>query len=205
MNIRFVILGLLGWSLMSFSLKAQKFNGGILFGVAAAEISGDEIWGPNKAGIYAGAFVNTYISNKSSLQMEINFIQKGSRKNPDSLNQYTFYLLRLNYTELFVNYKWDFAPKFTLEGGPSFGVLVKSYEEADGQTYGFDPFKSTDLSVNIGLYYNLLQNLRLNVRYSNSVIPVRKWTGGIGYGLNQGQYNEVLSFTIHYQINKPNP
>lgn len=203
MNIRYFIYIFLTITLFSCHLSAQQFNGGVLAGVGATEISGDNIWGPNKAGLYFGAFVNRYISNKSSFQMELNYVQKGSRENPDSTNSYSSYLLRLNYVELFLNYKWDFAPKLTLEGGPSFGVLIKSYEEADGQTYDFDPFNQFDLSLNIGLYYSLRDNLRLNTRYSNSIIPVREWTGGISYGSNKGQYNEVLSFTLQYQINKP--
>lgn len=204
MKTKYLIAILLLSFFNSFMIKAQKFNGGLLFGVCATEISGDYIWGPNKPGIYGGAFVNAYSSEKSSFQMEINFIQKGSRKIPDSSNNYSSYLLRLNYVELFLNYKWDFASRFTFEVGPSFGVLISNYEEADGLQgeYG-PPFKSSDLSINAGLYYSLLQNIRLNIRYSNSILPVRKWPGGISYGLNKGQYNEVLSFTIQYQINKP--
>ncbi len=179
--------------------KGQEFNGGLLAGVAAAEISGDRLEGPNKPGIYAGAFVNRYITQRSSLQMELNFVQKGSRKNPDSLD-YSTYLLRLNYVELFLHYKWDFGDRFTLEAGPSLGVLVNKYEEADGFILEEPEFQSTDLSGNIGLFVTITDRLRFNLRYSNSILAVRPHSRGQTYRWNKGQYNEVLSFTFHYQL-----
>ena len=179
--------------------QQQRFNGGIQAGVAAAEISGDRLTGPNKAGIYAGGFVNRYFTERSSFQMELNFIQKGSRKNPDSLD-YSYYLLRLSYVELFFHYKWDFSERFTFEVGPSYGVLIKSYEEADGQILTEPPFYNGDLSANVGLFFTLTKQLRFNLRYSNSILAVRPHSSGQTYKWNQGQYNEVLSFTFHYQF-----
>jgi hypothetical protein len=46
----------------------------------------------------------------------------------------------------------------------------------------------------------LLKNLRINIRYSNSILKVRDHSSGATYRMNQGQYNEVLSFTLHYAI-----
>jgi len=186
--------------LLGSSLLGQRFNGGLLGGLSAAEISGDRLTGPNKAGVYAGGFVNAYISNKSSFQMELNFIQKGSRKNPDTLDNSNFYLLRLSYVEMFLHYKWDFTERFTLEAGPSYGVLIKSYEEADGQILTQPPFKSGDLNANVGLFFSLTQRWRFNVRYSNSILAVRAHSRGQTYKWNRGQYNEVLSFTFHYKL-----
>jgi hypothetical protein len=180
-------------------LVAQEFNGGLIGGLSATEISGDRLEGPNKAGIYAGAFVNRYISEKSSLQMELNFIQKGSRMNPDSSNNFSMYLLRINYTELFLHYRWDFRNVFTLEVGPSLGVLINTYEEADFQLLD-NPFNLLDLSFNFGLFYHFSERWSFNVRYSNSILPVRPHSQGQTYMLNKGQYNEVLSFTFHYLL-----
>jgi hypothetical protein len=177
--------------------RTQSFNGGFLAGIGAAEISGDRLEGPNKPGIYAGAFVNRYFTERSSAQMELSFVQKGSRKNPDSLD-YSTYLLRLNYVELFVNYKWDFGKMFTLEVGPSLGVLIKSYEEADGFILTEPPFNATDLNGNFGLFIWLTERWQFNVRYSNSILAVRPHSQGQTYRWNRGQYNEVLSFTFHY-------
>jgi len=185
-------------TLVSFS---QEFKGGILAGLAASEISGDYLEGPNKAGVYAGAFVNRHFTPKSSLQLELDFIQKGSRENPDSTNDYRSYLLRLNYVEMPVHYKFDLSKRSTLEGGLSLGVLIHSYEAVNTYEWvagsDFDPF---DLSLNIGYYFSLLEKLSINVRYSNSIVPVRPHAGGATWRANKGQYNEVLSFVLFYEL-----
>jgi len=184
----------------SFSAKAQDFNGGVLGGIAMTQISGDNLSGFNKVGLYLGAYVNRYFSDKSSLQMELDFIQKGSRKNPNAKkNDYSTYLLRLNYIEIPVSYKYDFSKNGTLEGGLSLGVLVNSYEEAnETTTISGGEFNRTDYSWHIGGYYTLMENLRINVRYSNSFIPVRDHSSGANDRLNGGQYNSVLSAVFFY-------
>ena len=199
MNLR-NLLPILVFMFFGTMLSGQQFSGGLIGGLSAAEISGDRLTGPNKAGVYAGGFVNTYINKKSSFQMELNYIQKGSRKNPDTLDNSNFYLLRINYVELFLHYKWDFAERFTFEAGPSLGILLKSYEEADGQILTDPPFKTRDLSGNVGLFFSLTQRWRFNVRYSNSILAVRPHSNGQTYKWNRGQYNEVLSFTLHYKL-----
>ena len=80
-----------------FSLKSQQFNGGVLGGVSASQITGDELSGFNKAGLYLGSFVNFYLNRRTSIQMEIDYIQKGSRKNPNpDNNDFITYKLNLN-------------------------------------------------------------------------------------------------------------
>jgi hypothetical protein len=187
--------------LISCALYAQDFNGGVLGGLSASEISGDRLTGPNKAGLYLGVFVNRYFSKRSSIQMELDYIQKGSRENPDSANAYESYLLRLNYIELPVHYKYDFIDRASLETGLGFGFLIHSYEEANGyEDVSGSDFKTLDMSFNIGASYMFIENLWINVRYSNSILAVRPHEGGQSYKWNNGQYNEVLSFTIHYVI-----
>lgn len=197
-RVLFFCLLMLGY----FAGHSQEFHGGLLGGLAASEISGDRLQGPNKAGFYAGAFVNRYFTPQSSFQMELDFIQKGSRENPDSTNGYHSYLLRLNYVEIPVHYKYDFTERATLEAGLSLGVLIHHYELADGYEWvsGSDKFEPIDLSLNIGIYYSLLENLRFNVRYSNSILPVRPHNGGATWRTNKGQYNEVLSFVLYYEF-----
>jgi len=189
-------------SAISLSLYSQDFNGGVLGGINATQVYGDSFSGPNKAGLYLGVFVNRYFSNRSSIQLELDYIQKGSRKNPDaSTGDYNTYLLRLNYIELPVMYKYDFAEKGTLEGGLTLGVLVNSYEEANGSTdVSGDDFNSIDFGANIGIYYTLVENLRINMRISTSIIPIRDHSSGQTYGLNQGQYNQGIAFILYYII-----
>ncbi|HJM16727.1 MAG TPA: hypothetical protein QF851_04660, partial [Flavobacteriales bacterium] len=59
-------------------------------------------------------------------------------------------------------------------------------------------FNKIDLGAFIGMNYHLTDNILLNSRISNSILPVRPHASGATYQLNKGQYNSVLSFTLHY-------
>jgi hypothetical protein len=183
------------------NVQAQKFGGGFQFGLSTSEISGDRFNGPSKAGIYLGAFTNLRLSTKTSLQLELNYVQKGSRKVPDSTSTDS-YLLRINYMELPLFVKYDITSKITFEAGPYIGFLIHHYEEQNCEEVISDPpFEKTDIGANIGLYYTLLKHLRANVRYSNTLFfPVQKRGSGNTYWLKKGRYNEVLSFTLHYDF-----
>ncbi len=196
----FTLIALIGFALIS---SGQDFHGGVLFGVGGTEISGDRLSGPHKAGLYLGGFVNRDFGERSSLQMELDFIQKGSRKNPDSLS-YDSYLLRLSYIEIPVHYRYDFIERAGLEVGLSLGVLVNSYEEVntiEAPPGVYPEFNNFDLSFNFGLYYALTKKMKIYVRYSNSILAVRPHSLGQTYKWNRGQYNEVLSFVLYYQFN----
>jgi len=183
-------------------LSAQDFHGGLLGGLATTEVNGDTYGGPNKAGIYFGGFVNRHFTERSSIQMELDFIQKGSRDNPDTNDITQSYLLRLNYIEMPVHYKYDFHERGTLEAGFAFGVLVYSQEESPigYEWVSGEPFDQFDFSFNIGAYYTLLKKVRINVRYSNSIVPNRSHAGGATYRTNRGWYNEVLSFVLYFEL-----
>ena len=186
---------------ISFSIYSQDFNGGVLGGINASQVFGDSYSGPNKAGLYLGVFVNRYFSKRSSVQLELDYIQKGSRKNPDgSTGDYDEYKLRLNYIELPVLYKYDFAEKGTLETGLSLGVLIYEDEYTYPGPASGQEFSKVDFSFNLGAYYTIVKNLRINVRISNSILPIRPHASGQTYRLNKGQYNQGIAFILHYII-----
>ncbi len=61
------------------NLAAQTFRGGFEAGVTASEVSGDDAGGPDKLGWYASVFTNTDLQPFVRLQLELMYIQKGSR------------------------------------------------------------------------------------------------------------------------------
>lgn len=60
--------------------RGQGFRAGVIAGVSATQISGDQLGGFDKAGIVAGGSVSTILSPKFDLQMEILYFQKGAKK-----------------------------------------------------------------------------------------------------------------------------
>ncbi|MBL0340629.1 MAG: PorT family protein [Bacteroidetes bacterium] len=198
----FIILLVVFFSLVGIQVNGQGFKAGIVAGLSTSQISGDQLSGFNKAGILAGGFVSTQLSPKFDMQMEILYIQKGSRKNanPDK-EDYTSYLLRLNYFEVPLLVQWKYSKRFILEAGPSIGVLLSTYEEDEyGEFNSSFPFEKLEFGVMGGLNVMLAKGFSFNTRFERSFIPVRDHVSGQTYRFNKGQYNSALLFSFRYKF-----
>jgi hypothetical protein len=200
----FIIAFLTLSSAFSFS---QSFKGGILAGLAGSQVDGDTYSGYNRLGFAAGAYVGHDISDKFDWQFELKYIQKGShkRQNPDA-GDLTIYKLRLNYVEVPFTIRYKYKPKISFDAGLGVGYLASTKEEDEYGVFPANllkPFNKFELSYQIGGYYQLFKNLLFNIRYSYSVLPIR--TGIVGQRrilFGTGQFNNLISFSFYYQLNK---
>jgi hypothetical protein len=135
--------------LFSLNIKSQNFGGGCFAGIVASQISGDDLSGFNKPGFNGGIFTNLKINEKLKLQLELSYIQKGSRDNayPDK-GDYESYLLRLNYVEMYLNFKFKLNKFFAFDAGPCIAYLFSHSEKYQyGELPLSVPFKKTDTGL----------------------------------------------------------
>ncbi len=216
MKTRFILFFIVLLFVHSTNSVAQRFKPGLIFGAVASDVDGVDLKDNdndfNKAGLTAGALLKTNLSEKNSLQFEILYTQKGSLQKPDSLGN-GYYKLNLNYVEipLMIKHKIVFNVRkkqitnFYIEAGPSYGRLVRVKQEGTydyGSAYA-NNFKNDEIAINLGVGCRIVNNLYLNVRYCNSIIPVVKQNTTIkGNGffwaeLNKGA-NLEFAFTLRY-------
>ncbi|MBK5286345.1 MAG: PorT family protein [Bacteroidia bacterium] len=200
-SLNYVFLILIAFQI-SVSATAQNFKAGVFLGISSSQVSGDQLAGFNKAGWYGGGFVNTPIGEKTSAQMEISFIGKGSRptsEQADALpdNPYP----TLNYVEIPILLIYKTKSNLSIEAGLAFGVLVYSREEDLYSEVPIKrPYNKSDISFILGLDYLLSEKISLNSRLDNSFLPIRDHESGATYGLNQGQYNTEITFSLRYHF-----
>lgn len=202
--------------LTQIKANAQRFKAGVQIGFTASDVYGADIipdadaWNNTnfrKAGFIIGGNVSTALRKKTILQMEINYIQKGTQQVGDSTGQ-GFYKFSFNYVEvpLLIKYRLSIDDKTTKSldfyGGVSAGKLIKS--KAQGTNfYNIDDYSylnRTDVSLLAGMGYNFSTPFNLSVRYSNSLIPVFKRLNSpifFAQSLNVGN-NMVLHFILQY-------
>jgi hypothetical protein len=183
---------------------AQQFNGGAMLGMAASQVAGDTYSGFHKAGPVAGFFVNLNVSPRSTFQMELYYVQKGSRDNANAVEEdYDSYLLRLNYIELPVLYQFKFG-WFALEAGPSVAFTMSGYEEKNGEEIQADDFALATFQLNFGAVFTVAKNWKIDIRTNNSLTNLRNqtYTGNVRriFPGNYGQFNDVLQITLAYQF-----
>ena len=176
-------------------IQGQNFNGGIRFGICGSQVNGDNLSGFNKAGIVAGAFVNRNLSKLFNMQMEIVYIQKGSRKPTDDANSY--YRLRVHYIEVPLILKFQASKKINITAGPSFGTLIFSEENNEFGVYEDAlPFEKFEFSGNVGVIYKLDDNWSFDARYNQSITTIRPYPGTSSVFFTKGQYNVVVEFSL---------
>jgi len=199
MNKYFLIIAFI---FFSSNLLSQTFGGGVLAGLSASQVDGDNWGGYHKAGLCFGVYTNAQLNDYIDAQLELRYVQKGSNSN--SKENETFYKSKLDYIELPVYLKYNFLDKFSANIGVAAGYLQKSTEDKDGigdepADPEFNPFEFSGLA---GVEYHILDRLFFNVRFNYSILAVRDHPGDQTFFLNKGQYNNVLTFTLHYQISK---
>ncbi|CAI8226924.1 MAG: Uncharacterised protein [Cryomorphaceae bacterium] len=194
---------------LSISIHAQNFGGGVILGLSTSQVGGDNLAGFNKAGLLAGAFANTPISELLSFQMEITYLQKGSNNPNINNSEHPNYLkedISSSYIEVPLLLQYHQSNKMKIEGGVQLAYLINGYyNDLNGEIpiYSVDPFIEYDFGLLLGIDYKYSENISLNTRLSSSILPI----GAEDYdGLNyynssrKGKYNSVLSFAIHYHL-----
>ncbi|HNT82748.1 MAG: hypothetical protein FNNCIFGK_01136 [Bacteroidia bacterium] len=194
------IIGLIVLFLMTNNIaRGQSFKAAVLAGINSSQVSGDELSGFNKVGLFIGGSAILPVSEKSLVEMELLFIQKGS-KTPTPKNGAAnyFYKMSLNYLEVPLIYTFRPVKYVSVHAGPTFGVLVGSKEEDNaGELTGQIPFQKTELGIDGGLSVYFSEHLSLTMRLSTSLLPIRK-TGANTPLFESGQYNSGLAFFLQY-------
>ncbi len=188
-------------------LFAQRFNAGIMAGGLVSQVDGDTYDGYHKVGFLAGAYVSLRLSPHSSFQMEMQYIQKGSRNGNDSANMGgNSYQLRIHYLEIPILYQYTFAKRFAAEIGPAMDVTLGSYEESNGQeVQNTVPMRPVTLSGIVGVSGYITKNLKATFRFNYSLLSIRNATAPYPPGYRKilfewGQYNNVLQLSLSWDF-----
>jgi len=192
------------------NLQAQNFGGGIVLGLSTSQVGGDDLGGFNKAGLLAGVFANKSISTLLSFQMEMTYIQKGSNNpnmnNSEHLQDYEKPDISSSYIEIPLLLQYHQSEVLKIEGGLLSAYLIDGYykdESGKMPIVNGNPFIKYDIGLLIGMDYKFSENLSLNTRISNSILPIGEedYNHTTTYNsTRKGKYNSVLSFAIHYNF-----
>jgi len=110
--------------------------------------------------------------------------------------------MRLGYIEMPFLYQYHLKSKIILETGPSFSVLLHSYEERDYMEISYGDFNLVNTSFMAGIGYPVTEKLSVNFRLDSSLFSIRKdEVNGAVYRLfNYGQFNDCILFFVSYKL-----
>lgn len=141
--------------------QAQKINGGLIGGLSASQVDGDQMGGYNQLGACAGAFLEMPLGSDFNFEPELRFCQKGSTGYLGN-----FYLnAHLNYIEMPLLCNWQYK-KVKLEAGLVPAVLLNT---SVGDNIETSDLKRLDVGFAGGISYLATNTIRFNIRYTHTI------------------------------------
>lgn len=192
---------------------AQRFEGGVLAGfngtqVTGAQVNGIPIRGYNKPGALVGFYVQTDVAPAIFGAVEIKYSQKGTRnkikpKDPDPAK----YIMRLGYIDVPFYMGFRTNDRGAIIAGISAGYLMHGNEFDE---YGEFPvedqnaFNALDLQPFLGAQFDFLDNVKVDLRFALSVLPIRGQPGenATNYYWLNNQFNNVISLALYYRFDR---
>jgi hypothetical protein len=171
----------------------QKIKFGITAGLNTSDVLGDGLGSFRKIGFTAGFLAFKPISEKSNLEIQLLFFQKGSQQIPrPEEGIYDAYKLQLNYVDIPVFYVFEVS-NWEVALGPSFGWLLSQKEEDFfGLANSSNPFNNFELAGNAEIRWNPADNFRLSLRYHLAILPSRHNIIGANLSTLRGQHNQAI-------------
>lgn len=197
---------------ISTILPAQNFFGGVIVGINASQVDGDNYSGYKKAGFNGGGFVGYQFTKRSGVRFGIEFSQKGAKQNPKydengnliSSNAYT-YVFHQNCIDVPFAYQFYLNRLFVFEGGLSYTYIFHAKREYDDTgTNDLSDIKKNSINMLLGMNVNISKRLFANLRFSYSLTPIGKATTQHTRGLLGiiGQYNNVFTLSLGWNFGK---
>lgn len=183
-------------------LNAQEgFSGAIVFGLNAAQIDGDGLYGYDKLGLNTGVRLGYKLGEKSGLLMELLYSERGST--PDVAFGGDAATINLKYIEIPVLFEYndwymeeDDYFKVGIEGGLVYGNLFSVTSSNDFVINDEENYKNSDFSYTLGARYNFSKRLSGLFRYSRSLVRIYELEGA----LVDGFVNHWLTLRLQYHL-----
>ncbi len=167
-----LILALSAFFIFNHTISAQqRFKAGLIVGLNASQILGDENGGYNRLGLQGGLRAITVFTEKSDLVFEILYSQRGSR----GRTGISTLEISTNYIEvpvLFTFKDWldeDGFYRIQVSGGFSYGRLLSASAIDSVHGEQVDNFNSNDISITLGAEFFTSEHFSFGARWSRSL------------------------------------
>ncbi|MCS6991262.1 MAG: hypothetical protein NZL95_05310 [Chitinophagales bacterium] len=211
--------GVLGFLLSSLISTAQAtdetrlgIRGGIVLGINASQVDGDDYAGYTKVGLNGGFYGQIPLAPKFFVATEILYSQQGARSRA-RFGMPLEFLSRYDYALVPVLVFFQEKPAFNFGLGAAYGRLVRQQrfanqiEQPAASICSGKPdiglisleyicLKRQNLMVAAEGNYLFNANLQLNVRFMYSMFPMGYY--GASNFVNRGMYHNLLSFRMRY-------
>lgn len=172
----------------------QRFKAGLIFGLNASQIRGDEFAGYKKLGLHGGLRATAMLNEKMDLVIEMLYSQRGSFQSLP-LSPAGDMKINLQYAEvpIMVSYKdWykeeEEYYKVQAVSGFSYGRLIEASAIGSFHDTEVENFNSNDVSIALGADVFLTKHFAIGGR----------WTRSLNLLFNNKKHNPNLDALLGY-------
>lgn len=183
--------------------NAKDFKSGILLGINASQVDGDQNGGYNKLGLQGGFFVSQQFWEKSGLQLEILYSQKGSQSKSDPNNPGQI-LLKYRYGYAETQLLWfRKISRLRLHTGVSFARLTSAEFDGGGGMRKMTDIKKWDYLWNLGAELKISKKWSAAIKGQYSLSTIRLAPKAQNSQFRRtGVYHNLFSFSLRYNFNE---
>lgn len=153
----------------------QRFKAGLVLGLNASQIKGDDSAGYNRLGLHGGLRAITVLQEKTDVILELLYSQRGSFDNSFQFVHGNLDI-KLSYVEipLMIAYKdWyreeeDYY-KVQLTGGFTFSRLLDATAEGSKHDTEVENFHNNDYGITIGVDFFISKHFAMGGRWNRSI------------------------------------
>jgi hypothetical protein len=192
-------------------LAQPRFGAGIVAGLNASQIQGDDNPGFNKLGIRGGLRGIVRLDDRSSFGLDLLYSQRGATSDLLPNNTFLRFIINTEYIEVPVWFAYNdwLAPDgyYRLQGlvglgyGRLFNARVTDHPFPEDQV---ENFSKNDISIYLGALYRVSRKFSLGVNYSRSIIPLynnRKYLTSAGIPIYKHRlWGYFLSFESVFEF-----
>jgi len=165
LNMKKISLLVIGFTSAIFSF-AQSPKFGFKVGANISSLKwDDDREGDARIGLNAGGLVHIHLTPEWALQPEVYYSMEGGKMDVSNTEEVTW---KNDYVNIPLLLQYNFDNGFRLQAGPQLGLLVNSkVKDQDGVEGDADEvFKSTNVSLGLGLGYLTYSGLGIDARYN---------------------------------------
>ena len=164
----------------SVESHAQTFKAGLIAGLNASQINGDNVGGYSNPGIRAGIRVSTVLKDRLRVDTDMLFSQRGSRPSSTEFRATgQNWKFRMDYVEVPVTLRFsdwyvddgDYY-KVYAKAGLTYGRFFRSVNSIDSPFRTLDEYiRPNDLAVTVGLGLYANKNVQTELNFTRSLFP----------------------------------
>ncbi len=182
------------------SQQSQRFKAGIIAGVTASQIDGDESAGYHKVGLQAGLKGIAILKPKQQASIEILYTQRGCRSEPQT---YPLYNTTLNYIE--VPLQWHYSDWLAEAGdeadnfyriqfnvGASWAYLLgykDKYEDGFGIAAALPDLNKNSFCGMLGVSFYATRNIGFTFRWQRAFNNLYNPQDGTNYASSLNEHS----------------